>query len=159
MWFNLSHDNLVPLLGISMEFGRFPAIVTSRMTNGTHELWQQSIRSFWNVIIAIGLLSEYIKSDEEYDKMELVVDIARGVAYLHCELCLVLLILISYTVTYIPQRKALFIQIYEGYVQSRFTTLVTKTEIRTSQAFWSMSSEKHVWLTLACFTFSPTVLY
>jgi hypothetical protein len=43
-WFDLSHDNLVPLLGISMDFGRFPAIVTSWMTNGMHELWQQSIR-------------------------------------------------------------------------------------------------------------------
>ncbi|KAF8810525.1 kinase-like protein [Phlegmacium glaucopus] len=64
-WSKLSHDNLVPLLGISMDFGRFPAIVTSWMTN--------------------GLLSEYIKSDEEYDKMELVVGIARGVAYLHSE--------------------------------------------------------------------------
>ncbi|KAF8810368.1 kinase-like protein [Phlegmacium glaucopus] len=64
-WSNLSHDNLVPLLGISMDFGRFPAVVTSWTTN--------------------GLLSEYIKSDEEYDKMELVVGVARGVAYLHSE--------------------------------------------------------------------------
>ncbi|KAF8804240.1 hypothetical protein BYT27DRAFT_7064322, partial [Phlegmacium glaucopus] len=61
----LSHDNLVPLLGISMDFGRYPAVVTSWMPN--------------------GLLSEYIKSDEEYDKMELVVGVSRGVAYLHCE--------------------------------------------------------------------------
>ena len=34
---------------------------------------------------AIGLLSEYIKSTEEYDKMELVIGVASGVAYLHCE--------------------------------------------------------------------------
>ncbi|KAF8810899.1 kinase-like protein [Phlegmacium glaucopus] len=60
-WSNLSHDNLLPLLG----FGRFPAIITSWTTN--------------------GLLSEYIKSDEEYDKMQLVVGVARGVAYLHSE--------------------------------------------------------------------------
>ncbi|KAF8810515.1 kinase-like protein [Phlegmacium glaucopus] len=65
MWSNLSHDNLVPLLGISMDFGVFPAIVTLWMSN--------------------GLLSEYIKSDEEYDKMELVTGVARGVAYLHSE--------------------------------------------------------------------------
>jgi hypothetical protein len=34
---------------------------------------------------AVGLLSEYIKSNNEYDKMNLVVGIAKGVAYLHCE--------------------------------------------------------------------------
>ena len=49
--------------------------------------------SFLNVIIAIGLLSEHIKSEEEYDKMELVIGVAKGVAYLHCELSLVLPIL------------------------------------------------------------------
>ena len=36
-------------------------------------------------LFAIGLLSEYIKSGEEYNKMELVIGVARGVAYLHCE--------------------------------------------------------------------------
>jgi len=62
---NLTHDNLLPLLGISMNFGPFPALVTSWMIN--------------------GLLSEYIKSNElwEEDKMELVVGVASGVAYLH----------------------------------------------------------------------------
>ncbi|KAF8810531.1 kinase-like protein [Phlegmacium glaucopus] len=64
-WSNLSHDNLAPLLGISMDFGRFPAIITSWTTN--------------------GLLSEYINSDEEYDKMQLIVSVARGVAYIHSE--------------------------------------------------------------------------
>ncbi|KAF8802856.1 kinase-like protein [Phlegmacium glaucopus] len=64
-WWNLKHDNLVPLLGISMGFGRFPAMVTSWMSN--------------------GLLSEYIKSDEKYDKMQMVIGVARGVAYLHSE--------------------------------------------------------------------------
>ncbi|KAF8810410.1 kinase-like protein, partial [Phlegmacium glaucopus] len=68
-WTKLTHDNLLPLSGVSMDFGRFPAIVTSWMIN--------------------GLLSEYIKSEEEYDKMELVVGVARGVEYLHCELCIV----------------------------------------------------------------------
>ncbi|KAF8815417.1 hypothetical protein BYT27DRAFT_7079987, partial [Phlegmacium glaucopus] len=61
----LTHDNLLPLSGVSMDFGRFLAIVTSWMIN--------------------GLLSEYIKSEEEYDKMELVVGVARGVEYLHSE--------------------------------------------------------------------------
>ncbi|KAF8810194.1 kinase-like protein, partial [Phlegmacium glaucopus] len=61
----LSHDNLIPLLGVSMNFGIFPAIVTSWMPN--------------------GLLSEYIKSEEEYDKIKLVIGVARGVAYLHSE--------------------------------------------------------------------------
>ena len=45
------------------------------------------------MIIAIGLLSEYIKAEEEYDKMGLVIGVARGVAYVHCELSLVLPIL------------------------------------------------------------------
>ncbi|KAF8810514.1 kinase-like protein, partial [Phlegmacium glaucopus] len=61
----LSHNNLLPLLGISMDFGIFPAIITSWTTNGR--------------------LSEYIKSGKDYDKMELVVDVARAVAYLHSE--------------------------------------------------------------------------
>ncbi|KAF8810197.1 kinase-like protein, partial [Phlegmacium glaucopus] len=61
----LSHDNLIPLLGVSIDFGRFPAVVTSWMSN--------------------GLLSEYIGSNEEYDKMQLVSGVARGVAYLHSE--------------------------------------------------------------------------
>ncbi|KAF8810519.1 kinase-like protein, partial [Phlegmacium glaucopus] len=61
----LSHDNLIPLLGISMDFGRFPAIITSWTTN--------------------GLLSEYIKSQKEYNKIKLVFDVARAVAYLHSE--------------------------------------------------------------------------
>jgi hypothetical protein len=44
-------------------------------------------------LFTIGLLSEYIKSEEEYDKMELVIGVARGVAYLHssCESYIVLL--------------------------------------------------------------------
>ena len=36
-------------------------------------------------LFAIGLLSEYLRSGEEYNKMELVIGVARGVAYLHCE--------------------------------------------------------------------------
>jgi len=63
-WAGLTHDNLVPFLGV-IDFGDFPAVITSWMTNGT--------------------LSEYIKKEEEYDKMELVIGVARGVAYLHLE--------------------------------------------------------------------------
>jgi len=65
IWLNLTHDNLLPLLGVSMNFGPFPAMVTSWMINGR--------------------LSTYIKSNElsEEDKMELVVGVASGVAYLH----------------------------------------------------------------------------
>ena len=34
----LTHDNLVPLLGVSTAFGQFPPLITSWMTNGTHGL-------------------------------------------------------------------------------------------------------------------------
>ena len=52
------------------------------MSNGTHEL---PVFAFLpRNPFAIGLLSDYIKK-EEYDKMELVIDVDRGVAYLHCE--------------------------------------------------------------------------
>ena len=75
------------------------------------------------MIIAIGLLSEYIKS-EEYDKMELVIGVARGVAYLHCELCLVFPNPPSQHLYLLPQQKELFIRIYEGYVQPRVIVIV-----------------------------------
>ena len=53
------------------------------MSNGTHEL---AVFAFLQRDpFAIGLLSEYIKKDEEYDKMGLVIGVAKGVAYLHCE--------------------------------------------------------------------------
>ena len=53
------------------------------MTNGTHEI---AVSAFLQGDpFAICLLSEYIKTGEEYDKMELVIGVARGVAYLHCE--------------------------------------------------------------------------
>ena len=78
----------MPLLGVSTAFGKFPAVFTSWMTNGTigthwHELAVLGFpqRDFF----AIGLLSEYIKTGEEYDKMGLVIGVAKGVAYLHCE--------------------------------------------------------------------------
>jgi hypothetical protein len=67
------------------------------------------------VIIAIGLLSEYIKS-EVYDKMELVIGVARGVAYLHCELCLVLPILqVSIYIPFLSGRNCSF-----GYTRGMF---------------------------------------
>jgi hypothetical protein len=85
----LTHDNLLPLLGISTAFGKFPAVITSWMTKGAYEL---AVFAFLQRdLFAIGLLSEYIKSEEEYDKMELVIGVARGVAYLHCGSYLVLL--------------------------------------------------------------------
>ena len=62
------------------------------MTNGTHEL---PVFAFLRRNpSAIGLLSDYIKTDEEYDKMELVIGVARGVAYLHCKSYLFVLILL-----------------------------------------------------------------
>ena len=72
-WAELTHDNLVPLLGVSTVFGEFPAVITSWMTNGTHEL---PVFAFLRRNpSAIGLLSDYIKTDEEYDKMELVIGV------------------------------------------------------------------------------------
>ena len=54
------------------------------MTNGMHEL---AVFAFLQLDpFGIGLLSEYIKTEEEYDKMALVTGVARGVEYLHCEL-------------------------------------------------------------------------
>jgi hypothetical protein len=82
-------------LGVSFAFGKFPAVITSWMTNGTHELALAVFAFPQRDPFATGLLSEHIKNEEEYDKMELVTGVARGVAYLHCESYLVLLILCS----------------------------------------------------------------
>ena len=96
----MTHDNLVPLLGVSTAFGKIPAVITSWMTNGTHEL---AVFAFLQrEPFAIGFLSEYIKSREEYDKMELAIGVARGVAYLHCRsypcsCAMQLVILVSYS--------------------------------------------------------------
>ena len=87
-WAELAHDNLVPLLGVSTAFGEFPAVITSWMTNGTHEF--AFLAFLRGNPFAIGLLSDYIKK-EEYDKIELVTGVARGVAYLRCESYLFLL--------------------------------------------------------------------
>ena len=80
----MTHDNLVPLLGVSTVFGQFPAVITSWMTNGAHEL---AVFAFLRRDpFAIGLLSDYIKKEECHDdKMELVTGVARDMAYLHCE--------------------------------------------------------------------------
>ncbi|PPR02247.1 hypothetical protein CVT24_011496 [Panaeolus cyanescens] len=64
-WTSVPHNNLVPLLGVCGNFGEFPALVTSWMMN--------------------GLLSEYLKSEEEYEEMGLMMDVAKGVAHLHCK--------------------------------------------------------------------------
>jgi hypothetical protein len=73
-------------LGVSIASGELPAVITSWMTNGTHELQVAgSIRLSQRDPFAIGLLSEYIKTEKKYNKMELVTGVARGVAYLHCE--------------------------------------------------------------------------
>ncbi|KIJ40070.1 hypothetical protein M422DRAFT_257138 [Sphaerobolus stellatus SS14] len=72
-WYGLNNDNLVPLLGISMAFGSFPAMITSWMSNGTH--WP-----------ALKLpLTEYMKSGEDYNKMQLIVGVGNGVEYLHSQ--------------------------------------------------------------------------
>jgi hypothetical protein len=36
-WYKMRNDNIVPLLGISMAFGKFPAMITSWMMNGMHQ--------------------------------------------------------------------------------------------------------------------------
>jgi hypothetical protein len=54
---------------------------------------------------AVGLLSEYIQSVEEYDKMDLVVGVARGVAHLHCG-SLSCSLYIGYLLCALTQRKA-----------------------------------------------------
>ena len=91
--------------------------------------------------------------------MELVLDVARGLAYLHCESYLVLLLLCSKSCP-LRQRKTLFIRIYEGHVHSGLIMLATKAEIfiNYSPVFWWTFSDKLVWLTPAFFVFSPTVL-
>ena len=79
----MTHDNLVPLLGVSIAFGDYPAVITSWTTNGTHEL---AVSAFLQRDpFAIGILNEYIKT-EEYDEMKLITAVAKGVEYLHCEL-------------------------------------------------------------------------
>jgi hypothetical protein len=89
------------------------------------------------VIIAIGLLSEYIKSEEEYDKMELVIGVARGVAYLHCELCLVLPIRrvrVSIYILFLSGRNCSF-EYTRCTINQEFITLTANTEIHNSQVF------------------------
>ena len=73
----MTHDNLVLLLGVSSAFDQFPAVITLWMTNSTHEL---AVFAFLrHNPFTIGLLSEYIKKEEDYDKIELVIGIAKGV--------------------------------------------------------------------------------
>jgi hypothetical protein len=68
------------------------------------------------VYIAIGVLSEYIASEEKYDEMELVIGVARGMAYLHCELCLVLPILqVGIYLLFLSERNCSF-----GYMRGMF---------------------------------------
>jgi hypothetical protein len=86
-------------------------------------------------LFAIGLLNEYIKSEEEYDKMELVIGVAKGVAYLHCKSYIVLLMPCSQLYP-LRQRKTLFTRTYEGYVHLGLTMFATKTKILISQVFW-----------------------
>jgi hypothetical protein len=103
------------------------------MTNGMYKL---AVFAFLQRdLFAIGLLSEYIKSEEEYDEMELVIDVARGVAYLHCESFIVLLMPCGYLYP-LRQRKTLFTRTYEGYVHLGLTMLTTKTKIHFSLVFW-----------------------
>ncbi|KIJ37862.1 hypothetical protein M422DRAFT_177350, partial [Sphaerobolus stellatus SS14] len=64
-WYTLKHENLVPLLGLSTDFGRFPAIISSWMVN--------------------GLLTIYLQSEDDYDTMELILGVGKGVAYLHSQ--------------------------------------------------------------------------
>jgi len=63
-WFSLNHENLAPLLGIVKDMGgRFPAIVTPWMN--------------------LGLLTEYLNSEQEFNRTELALGVGKGVAYLH----------------------------------------------------------------------------
>jgi len=63
VWSKLDNKNIVQLLGISMGFGKFPALITTWMTN--------------------GLLTEYLSKHKNCNKMKLIIDVGRGVAYLH----------------------------------------------------------------------------
>ena len=82
-WSKLDHENVVPLLGISMAFGQFPAMVTSWMNNGAHN--RHTFRRCHRFELNIGLLTEYLSKESDCDKMKLIIDVGRGLAYLHCE--------------------------------------------------------------------------
>ncbi|KAF8437621.1 kinase-like domain-containing protein, partial [Boletus edulis BED1] len=46
VWLDLSHDNILPLLGTTMGFGRFPAMVCPWVENGTLTVYLKHLISF-----------------------------------------------------------------------------------------------------------------
>ncbi|KAF8437619.1 kinase-like domain-containing protein [Boletus edulis BED1] len=67
VWLDLRHDNVLPLLGTSMGFGRFPAMVCPWVENGVLTSYLEGRYSSLSVIEILGLLNS----------------VASGLQYLH----------------------------------------------------------------------------
>ncbi|KAG6375771.1 kinase-like domain-containing protein [Boletus reticuloceps] len=67
VWLNLKHDNVLPFLGTTMGFGRFPAMVCPWVENGTLTLYLENRYDSLSVIGVLGLLN----------------NVASGLQYLH----------------------------------------------------------------------------
>jgi len=65
IWHQLIHPNVLPFLGISQDFGRSPALISPFYSNGD--------------------ALTYVRSHPETNRFNLIIDICRGLQYLHSQ--------------------------------------------------------------------------
>ncbi|KIK78963.1 hypothetical protein PAXRUDRAFT_300969 [Paxillus rubicundulus Ve08.2h10] len=66
-WLNLDHNNVVPLFGTTMNFGRLPAMVCPWLENGSLTFYLERPNSIFTIT----------------HRLSLVIDVAVGLQYLH----------------------------------------------------------------------------